>query len=324
MKLFPRIVIGAAAASLLLAGSARAADKVRFMLASVPDLPSFALHRIADHLGYYKEAGIDIEFMPGKGGVDAATQLGAGNADISSGIGDTSMIVRANGVTVKGIVLIGGGSLMVLATPVDSGLTSPKDLKGKAISVISYTDTTYYSLLGALASAGLSKNDVDIQALGPVGMTQAFIDGKVQAIATVPDFIPTIENAGIKVNLYPASTYTPSMAQAVLTSDEMIAKKPDLVKRLAGVTKRVFVQFKNDPAGMAKVYVEAVPIHKAKQAEMTRIFSLYSKYAYQGQPTPGAFDSATVENMQDFYVKNSIIRRASPVADLFDNRFVAQ
>ena len=56
---------------------------------------------------------------------------------------------------------------MQLVVRADSGIKKPADLKGKTISVMSFQDTTYYALLGLLASAGLTQNDVNIQAVGP-------------------------------------------------------------------------------------------------------------------------------------------------------------
>ncbi len=35
---------------------------------------------------------------------------------------------------------------------------------------MSYQDTTFYALLGLMASAGLTQNDVDVQQVGPTGV----------------------------------------------------------------------------------------------------------------------------------------------------------
>ena len=68
----------------------------------------------------------------------------------------------------KIVALFGGKGFMQLVVRADSGIQKPADLKGKTITVMSYQDTTFYALLGLLASAGLTQNDVDIQAAGPV------------------------------------------------------------------------------------------------------------------------------------------------------------
>ena len=56
---------------------------------------------IAEQQGFFKEAGYEVDFVVGKGGVDVAKQVGVGNAQIGGGIGDTPIIVRGNGVPVS-------------------------------------------------------------------------------------------------------------------------------------------------------------------------------------------------------------------------------
>lgn len=321
------LVAALALAGSLLAMPAQAQDKpalekVRYILPTPPTLPSMAPIVLAKHLGYYADAGLDVELLTGKGGVDAATQVGAGNAEFSGGMGDTSMIVRANRVPVRAVMLLGDGGLMALTVRTDAGVASPKDLKGKAISVLSFQDTTYYSLLGVLASAGLSKGDVDVQALGPAGMTQALVAGKVQAMAALPDFVVTAEEAGTGITLFPAKEFTPSMAQAVIASDRVIQENPGLVRRFVQATVKSFVALRDDPAGMTKVYVEAVPAHKGKEAYLEKVFRLYGRLAYGKQPVPGAFDPATLDTLQKFYADIGILRTTTPIEDLYTNAFV--
>ena len=184
----------------LCAFDAFAAEKVIYLTPAPEVLPAFAPWALAKYKGYYKDEGIDIEFRLAKGGVDVAKQIGAGNALIGGGIGDTPLIVRANGVPVKSVALIGGGTLMLVGARADAGIKGPKDLKGKTISVMSYADTSYYALLGTLASVGLHKSDVNAEAVGPAGVPQLVIAGKAQACACVPDWIAMIEASGNQVH----------------------------------------------------------------------------------------------------------------------------
>ena len=115
-------------------------------------------------------------------------------AIIGGGIGDTPIIVRPNGIPVKAVAVLGGGSLMHLTVDANSGIKSIADLKGKTITALSLQDTTYYALLGMLASAGLSKHDVKAQAAGPVGVWKLFMAGKSQAMASVGDWTALVQS----------------------------------------------------------------------------------------------------------------------------------
>ena len=141
--------------------------------------------------GYYAAEGLDVKFVTGRGGVDVAKQVGAGNAVIGGALGDTSIIARGQGVPVKTVAVLGSGSMMQLVTHKDEKIESPRELKGKTITVIAYTDTTYYALLGMLSKVGLTKNDVNIQAAGPAGVWQQFAAKKASGMAAVPDWTVT-------------------------------------------------------------------------------------------------------------------------------------
>src|SRR5882757_5918452 len=153
----PYSALAAAVFGGLLSSSAAAAEKITYLLPAPPSLPAFAPWVLAKHLGYYSDAGYDVEFVVARGGVDVAKQIGVGNAPI----GDTPIIVRGNGVPVKAVGLMGGGAMTVVVGRKDRGIEKLEDLRGKKISVLAFQDTTYYALLGALASKGISKNDVD-------------------------------------------------------------------------------------------------------------------------------------------------------------------
>ena len=74
------------------------------------------------------------------------------------------------------VAVLGAGSLMQLVTHKDQRIESPRELRGKTVTVLSYTDTTYYALLGMMSKVKLTKADVKIQAAGPAGVWQQFLD----------------------------------------------------------------------------------------------------------------------------------------------------
>src|SRR6266571_7446941 len=168
--------------------SSQTPEKVTYLFPAPPLLPAFGPIRLAHGKGYFKEAGFDVEFAVGRGGVDVAKQVGAGNAPLGGIVADGPIMVRGNGVPVKIVCVFGGKGFMQLVVREDSGIEKPADLKGKTITVMSYQDTTFYALLGLLASAGLGQKDVDIQQVGPNGVWQFVAEGKSQGMAGVPDW----------------------------------------------------------------------------------------------------------------------------------------
>mgnify|MGYP003345111414 CR=1 FL=1 len=86
------------------ASRAGAAEDVTYLFPAPPVLPAFGPIRLAQGKGYYKEAGFDVDFQVGRGGVDVAKQVGAGNAPLGGIVADGPIMVRGNGVPVKIVV----------------------------------------------------------------------------------------------------------------------------------------------------------------------------------------------------------------------------
>jgi NitT/TauT family transport system substrate-binding protein len=124
-------------------GAQAAPEEVTYLLPAPPNLPAFGPWMIAQQKGYYADENLRVTFVAAKGGVDVAKQIGAGNAVIGGAIGDTPIVVRANGVPVKAVAVLGAGSLTLLAVKDDSNIKTVKDLKGKTMTVMAYSDTTY-------------------------------------------------------------------------------------------------------------------------------------------------------------------------------------
>ena len=305
-----------------IARDARADEEITYLFPAPPILPAFGPIRLAQGKGYFKQAGLTVNFATGRGGDDVAKQVGAGNAPIGGIVADAPIVVRQNGVPVKIVCLFGGKGFMQLVVRADSGIAKPADLKGKTITVMSYQDTTFYALLGLLASVGLSKDDVDIQSAGPVGVWQMVATGKSVGMAGVPDWIPPVEAAGVKVNVLPTDEFFPHMAQAVAASDQIIKDKPDMVRAFVKAALHGMKDIMDDPNAAAADFVKFVPEWNGKEDQVKEAFAYYDKLIYPGQKQLGEVDPERVARLQDFYLAKGIIEKKSPVDDLYTNQFI--
>jgi NitT/TauT family transport system substrate-binding protein len=325
-KLSRRAILtsGAAAGLGLLTApaSSQALEKVTYLFPAPPVLPAFGPIRLALGKGYYKEQGLDVTFAVGRGGVDVAKQVGAGNAPLGGIVADGPIMVRGNGVPVKIVAVFGGKGFMQLVVREDSGISKPEDLKGKTITVMSYQDTTFYALLGLLASAGLTQNDVNIQSVGPQGVWQFVAEGKSVGMAGVPDWIPPVQAAGVKVRVIPTENFFPHMAQGIAASDDIIKQKPDLVRKFVRASLRGMKDMMDNPDTAADEFVSFVPDWKGKEGAVKFAFNMYAKEVYPGQNVLGEADAGRLGKLQDFYLSKGFIQKATPVADLFTNEFV--
>ena len=306
------------------AAQAQAQQEITYLLPAPATLPAFGPWMLAQAKGYYAAEGLKVNFVAGRGGVDVAKQVGAGNAVIGGAIGDTPIIARGQGIPVKAVAVLGAGSMMQLVTHKDARIESPRELRGKTVTTLAYTDTTYYALLGMLSKSGLTKNDLDIQAAGPAGVWQQFAAKKAVGMAAVPDWTAQVIEMGVQVDILPADVYFKSMAQAILAADETIQKNPQLIQKLVRATLKGMKDIMANPKEAARVYIAHVPAHKGKEALIERTFEMYNKYVYAGQKAPGTMDEARLAELQKFYVSNNIVPKEVALKDLYTNQFVGK
>ena len=323
----PRLLAHAAlavvfAAGLAMATDARAQEKVTYLFPAPPTLPAFAPLQLAKGKGYFKEVGLDVEFQVARGGVEVAKQVGAGNAPIGGIVGDGPIMVRGNGVPVKIVALFGGKGFMQTVVREDSGVEKPADLKGKTITVLSYQDTTFYALLGLLASVGLTQNDVSIQAAGPTGVWQSVVTGTSAGMAGVPDWIALVEAAGTKIKIIPTDEYFPHLAQGIAVSDEMIKEKPEMIQKFVTAAMRGMKDIMDNPDKAAEDFVKFVPEWKGKEQVVKSALNYYAKLVYVDQKRLGEINPARLSKLQDFYVEKGFIQKKTPVEELYTNQFI--
>jgi NitT/TauT family transport system substrate-binding protein len=303
---------------------ARAAEAVSYLFPAPPYLPAFVPHHLAQARGYFAQEGVAVTFRTGRGGADVAKQVAVGNADLGGGVGETAMIVRANGPAVRGVALLGGHSLYTIAARRAAGIGGIAALRGRRVGVISYQDTGYYALLGVLAASGLQKSDLHIEAVGNAGMTQLMIAGSLDAIMAVPEWSDAVESAGVQLDMFSIDAIFPAMAQAILASDDIIRHRPTAVAGVVRAVLHAVADCMADPDAAARDYVAAVPQQQGKQEEIARILRRYVADVYPPIPplTLGRFDPARLEAVEKFYLANGIIQTAVPVAELYSNAFV--
>jgi NitT/TauT family transport system substrate-binding protein len=235
---------------------------------------------------------------------------------------DGPIMVRGNGVPVKIVAVFGGKGFMQLVVREDSGIEKPADLKGKTLTVMSYQDTTFYALLGLLASAGLTQNDVDIQAVGPTGVWEFVAAGKSVGMAGVPDWIPPVQAAGVKVKIIPTDEYFPHMAQGIAASDQTIKDKPEMVRKFVKAALHGMKDVMDDPDKAAGDFVRFVPEWQGKEGAVKFAFNMYAKLVYPGQKELGEVNAERLAKLQEFYVAKGFIQKATPVDELYSNAFI--
>ena len=132
---------------------------------------------MADHLGYYKEAGLTAEGVKGSSDVEA---LGTDQVDVATGMMAKMLVPITNGVdiTFVGGAHIGCKSLYVLA---DSDYNTTADLKGQKISAPNGIGKSDYNITALLLDAdGIDySKDVELVQVSADACVTALENGEI-------------------------------------------------------------------------------------------------------------------------------------------------
>ncbi len=321
-----RTALGAILATAAVGSGRAATEQVTYLFPAPMSLPAFMPFHIALKRGFYEANNVAVTFQTGHGGADVAQQVGAGNANLGGGLGETSMIVRANGLPVRAVAQLGSHPLFKLATRQASNVKTLNDLRGKKIGVIGYQDTSYYALLGVLAGNGIKRSELEVQAVGPAGITQLMIAKLLDGIMATPEWAIEVEDAGVPLDYFSVEKTFPAMAQAILTSDNLIKQRPQAVGGFVTAVMQALRACIADPAAAAADFVAAVLQQSGKTALMERILRRYVAEVYATNPPSalGTFDPARLQTVQKFYLDNKIIQKAVPIDELYTNEFVTK
>jgi NitT/TauT family transport system substrate-binding protein len=121
-----------AVGALALAAGPASAQKITFTLNWVAG-GDHAPYFYAQKMGWYKDAGVDVEFETGRGSAASAQKVGAGASQL--GLSDMAgvLLFRGKGLDLVGLMNVYANSPQGMYWLKSSGITSVKDFAGKKI-----------------------------------------------------------------------------------------------------------------------------------------------------------------------------------------------
>src|SRR6202158_251786 len=141
---------------------------------------------LAEQLGEYKKAGVDIELVNFKGGSQALTAVIGGSADVVSGYYDHCVNLAARNQQLTAFVIYDRypGLVLGVSPRHTNEISSVKDLAGKKVGVSAPGSSTDFFLKYLLAKNGVDPNSVAVIGIGldataVAAMEQGTVDAAV-------------------------------------------------------------------------------------------------------------------------------------------------
>lgn len=209
------------------------------------DWPGWVAWEVAIQKGWFKEAGVDVEFIWFEYG-PSMDAFSAGRVDAVSMTNGDAMVVGASGKKSTAVVIndFSNGNDMVIGRP---GIESIADLRGKRVGVeVNLVD--HLLLLKALEANGMTEQDVELVPMPTNDTPQALAAGGVDAIAAWnPIAAQTLEQVAGSKPLFTSREAPGLIFDALYVDRANLAKRRDDWLKVASVWFRC-VEFINDPA----------------------------------------------------------------------------
>src|SRR5437764_8307957 len=191
-----RNIVAAVAALMLMSGAAAAQSKITIAVGGAGCL-CYLPTVLAEQLGEYKKAGVEVELVNFKGGSQALTAVIGGSADVVSGYYDHCVNLAAKNQALQAFVTYDRfpGLVLVVSPKQTGAINSVKDLAGKKVGVSAPGSSTDFFLKYLLSKNGLDPTSASVVGIGLDATAVAAMEhGKVNAAVMLDPAATLLKN----------------------------------------------------------------------------------------------------------------------------------
>ncbi len=286
---------------------------------------------VAFKKGYFKEQGIDVEFITFDSGAKQIAPLGTGELDagrgaISAGLFNAiqrgiplKIVAESASISTPPVKAYEG--IMIRKDLIDAGVVKDyKDLKGKKIAVPAQGINTEAEVAKALELGGLAYGEADIQYMGMPDMITALAGKSIDGAIIAEPFVTAAVERGLAVRWKGVEEVYPGHLVSILMySPAFIQNKPEVAKRfgvayLKGIRDYYDAFFKDkDKKTVVSILTEMTNVKDA---------ALYDKTAPQYVNPDGYVNAKSVAEDQDFFLATGQITQKIDLSKAIDNQYM--
>lgn len=278
---------------------------------------------VAQEMGYFKEAGLEVELKPFSNPGDTLPALVAGKLDIGLTTLQNLAVLNGNQTTdIVGIaVLDSSNGADAIVTKED--IKSVADLKGKTVAV-TLGEVNHMLLLLGLKKAGMSSTDVKITSMSADDAGAAFVAGRVDAAVTWEPWVTKARTNGGNVVFTSADVPDTIMDTVAVRSGSIATEKATYASFLAAIDKGV-QYLRAEPAKSHVIigkYLDASAEDVAGMLSGDKIYDLAdNKGLFGSASAPGPLFQS-MQSVVDFAKESELIKKTPKGSDLLDGSFI--
>jgi NitT/TauT family transport system substrate-binding protein len=222
--------------ALLGAAPAHALDPLTVQMAFYPQGPQAYLS-VALEKGWYRDAGLDVRLLEGRGSNYSVQMLSADNADIGEGELVPLVFARARGATIKIIAEWYAKDGPCVIVPLDGAIHTLQDLRGKRL-ILTAAGPWPPLLDSFLGQFGLAQSDVSLVYVNSSSLFTSYAVGQGDALLTV-NLAFTEANPVRPSKMFSALDYGVKIpGNGIYVTEHTLATKADLLARFVKASAR--------------------------------------------------------------------------------------
>lgn len=293
--------------------------RIRLPMGYIPNI-QYAPFYAAIEKGYFKDAGIEIEFDYSFE-TDGVKLVGVGELPFAVVSGEQVLLARAQDVPVTYVAAWYQQYPISVVSKADVNISKTEDLKGKIIGLPGLFGANYIGLRALLFSAGLTESDVTLEEIG-FNQVELVVAGNQTIIVGYAANEPIqLKAQGIDVTELRVSDTVQLAANGILASEKVIAEDPELVKGFVGAFLKGLqytIENPDDAYAMSAAYVP----NFADQDQKVQKEILTTSIELWGADRLGYSDPQAWENMQNILLEMKLIPAEMDLSKAFTNEFV--
>ncbi|GAE26959.1 hydroxymethylpyrimidine ABC transporter [Halalkalibacter wakoensis JCM 9140] len=231
-------------------------EKIRMASWSQPITEQANLY-LAEERGWFEEAAIDFEFIPGAGGGDAVRNIIAGNADIAFANVEAVLLALEQGEDLRIIYNIYPENVFNLISLKESNITSVEDLRGQDVGIYSRSSGTYQNLLVLLHQAGMTEDDVNLIETGVLNFGPLMNKQVVATAATDTGLFDAQRNELGEVDVIEVKDVLNTPADVFVVTEKTFQERKEALVRFLQVYRDSVAYTMEHPEEAAEVAVGA-------------------------------------------------------------------
>ena len=303
-------------------GKSKNNQKIKIVLDWVPNTNHTGLY-VAKNLGYFKEAGLDVEIVqPPEGSTTAL--IGAGGAEFGISFQDTlaKSFAKENPVPVTAVAAILQHNTSGIISLKEKGIDSPKKLEGKKYAT--WEDNIEQAILKKLVTD--DKGDFSKVKLIPYTITDVVTGLKTNVDAVwvyyAWDGIAT-ERAGLQTNFLKIRDYGEELdyySPVIIANNDFLKKNPEIAKKVLKAIKKGYEYAMKNPEESAKILVKNSP---ELDINLVTASQKWISKEYQSDAKEwGIIDGNRWNRFYEWLYKNKAVEREIPKNFGYSNEYL--